>query len=408
MSVLRTACLSLLAAEILAEGQLRGSVAQRSDEGPYLEVPDEADAENPKPEIAGWEKSLNATSLEASASYWGNGFCTAHHVGYWCQGFTRVRCCRNHWGFVHCGSSVYYRGCGWHGWGGGYHARPYNEVAQSESNAKQRDEGLYLEVPDEAEAENPKPEIEGWEKKSLNATSLEPSTSGWGAQFCTAHHVGYFCRGFTRVRCCRSTWGFRRCGSSVHYRGCGWHSYGYNEVTQGDSNAAQLPETAAVDEEDAGVFPDETTGYDEVGPFLAVPDESEAENPKPAIAGWDNSTSLQAAAFHSWGRAFCQVHHTGYFCDGVTRVRCCQQQGGFVKCGTTAHARSCGYRGGPVPVAGTGVGSPWVIHPGWVQSSFCRAHHVGLFCYQHSRVHCCNDHGHFVQCTTGVERSWRC
>merc|ERR1711862_634612 len=107
---------------------------------------------------------------------------------------------------------------------------------------------------------------------------------------------------------------------------------GYNEVTQGDSNAAQLPETAAVDEEDAGVFPDETTGYDEVGPFLAVPDESEAENPKPAIAGWDNSTSLQAAAFHSWGRSFCQVHHTGYFCDGVTRVRCCQQQGGFVKC----------------------------------------------------------------------------
>merc|ERR1712207_64702 len=162
----------------------------------------------------------------------------------------------------------------------------------------------------------------------------EPSTSGWGAQFCTAHHVGYFCRGFTRVRCCRSTWGFQRCGTSVHYRGCGWRGYGYNEV-QGDSNAAQLPETAAVDDEDAGVYPDETTGYDEVGPFLAVPDESEAENPKPAIAGWDNSTSLQAAAFHSWGR------------------------------------------------------------------SFCRAPHVGLFCYQHSRVHCCNDHGHFVQCTTG-------
>merc|ERR1712150_154551 len=54
------------------------------------------------------------------------------------------------------------------------------------------------------------------------------------------------------------------------------------------------------DGEDAGVYPDETTGYDEVGPFLAVPHESEAENPKPAIAGWDNSTSLQAAAFHSW------------------------------------------------------------------------------------------------------------
>merc|ERR1712154_540079 len=57
----------------------------------------------------------------------------------------------------------------------------------------------------------------------------------------------------------------------------------------------QLPEPAAA-EDDAGVYADETTGYDEVGPFLAVPDEKEAENPKPAIAGWDNSTSLQPAA----------------------------------------------------------------------------------------------------------------
>merc|ERR1712012_543669 len=142
MSVSRAACLSMLAAGILAEGQLRGSVAQRGDEGPYLEVPDEADAENPKPEIAGWEKSLNATSLEASASYWGAGFCRAHHVGYWCQGFT------------------HHRGCGWHGWGGGYHAGPYNEVAQGVSSAEQSDEAPYLEVPDEAEAESPKPEIE--------------------------------------------------------------------------------------------------------------------------------------------------------------------------------------------------------------------------------------------------------
>merc|ERR1712241_1548125 len=126
-------------------------------------------------------------------------------------------------------------------------------VAQGESH-----EGAYLEVPDEAEAENPRPEIEGWEK-SMNATSLQPSTSGWGNSFCTAHHVGYFCRGFTRVRCCRVHWGFARCGSFAHYRGCGWHGYGYNEV----------------------------------GPFLAVPDEKEAENPKPAITGWDNSTSLQ-------------------------------------------------------------------------------------------------------------------
>merc|ERR1712024_90070 len=137
---------------------------------------------------------------------------------------------------------------GWHGWGGGYHARPYNEVAHSESNAEQSDESAYLEVPDEAEAENPKPEIEGWEK-SMNATSLQPSSSGWGHSFCTAHHVGYFCRGFTRVRCCRRSWGFVRCGSFGHYRGCGWRGYGYDEVAQDESKAAQLPEPAAAEDD---------------------------------------------------------------------------------------------------------------------------------------------------------------
>lgn len=309
MSVLRVACFWVLAAETLAEGQLRGSVqdaatgnpAQQSEDG-YLEVPDEAEAENPRPEIEGWEASLNDTSLEPSASYWGNSFCNYHHVGFFCHGFTRVRCCRRTWGFAQCGSFVHHRGCGWNGgWGGGWH---YNEVAQAESTA-------------------------------------------------------------------------------------------------------QLPEPAAAEAEVAGVYPDETTGFDEPGPYLAVPDESEAENPKAAISGWDNDTSLQPAAFHTWGRSFCEVHHTGYFCDGFTRVRCCQQRLGFVKCGTTAQSRSCGYQGGAATGGSSSSGS-WVIHPGWRQSSFCRAHHTGFFCFQHSKVHCCSDHGHFVECTTSVERSWRC
>merc|ERR1712045_851262 len=151
--------------------------------------------------------------------------------------------------------------------------------------------------------------------ESLNSTSLEASASIWGNSFCTAHHVGWWCQGFTRVRCCRNNWGWVSCGRSVHYRGWRW----YGLVAQGESDASQLPEPTAA-EDDASVFPDETTGYDEVGPFLAVPDEKEAENPKPAIADWENSTSLQAATYHSWGRAFCQAHHTGYFCNGTTRV----------------------------------------------------------------------------------------
>merc|ERR1712045_186454 len=270
------------------------------------------------------------------------------------------------------------------------------------------DSGPYLEVPDEAEAENPKPEIQGWET-SMNSTSLEASASFWGNSFCTAHHVGFWCQGFTRVRCCRNDWGFVSCGRFVHHRACGWNGYGNGWNGNGYGYGQVGPFVAVADEKDADVYPDETTGYDEVGPFLAVPDEEEAENPKPVIAGWDNSTSLQAAAYHNWGSSFCQVHHTGYFCDGATRVRCCQQGWGYVKCGTTARARSCGYRGGAV-TGGSGAvaGGSWVIHPGWVQSSFCRSHHVGFFCYQHSRVRCCNDHGHFVQCTTAQEQSWRC
>merc|ERR1739845_126484 len=112
--------------------------------------------------------------------------------------------------------------------------------------------------------------------------------------------------------------------------GGGWH---YDEVAEGEGSAP-VPEVGAA-EEDAGVYPDETTGFDEVGPYLAVPDESEAENPKAAIAGWDNGTSLQAAAFHSWGRSFCEVHHTGYFCDQHSKVHCCADHGHFVECSTS-------------------------------------------------------------------------
>merc|ERR1712151_667883 len=161
--------------------------------------------------MEGW----NASSLLEPAAAWGGGFCQAHHVGFFCQGFTRVRCCRNTWGFVQCGSSVHYRGCGWHagGWHGGWHH--FNQIAENETQPQAAEE--YLEEPDEAEAERPKPAMEGW-----NASSLLEPAAAWGGGFCQAHHVGFFCLGRTRVRCCRKTWGFVQCGSSVHYRACGW------------------------------------------------------------------------------------------------------------------------------------------------------------------------------------------
>jgi len=155
----------------------------------------------------------------------------------------------------------------------------------------------------------------------------------------------------------------------------------------------------------ADTFPDVTTGLDVVGPYLEEPHEDEADSPRPATPDWENATSLQGAVSGTWGQDFCTVHHTGYFCDGTTRVRCCRQSWGYVKCGTTIQSSSCGWRGGGYP---SGGGRAWRIHPGWRPSSFCQAHHTGWFCFSHTKVHCCNDYGHFVDCTTGSQRSWRC
>lgn len=163
----------------------------------------------------------------------------------------------------------------------------------------------------------------------------------------------------------------------------------------------------AVADDLADTYPDVTTGFDIMGPYIEQPSEEEDRNPRPAIEGWDNETTLQAAfgaSWGSWGSSFCQTHHTGSFCDGSTQVRCCKNTWGWVKCGSTWHSRSCGWGGGSTfPSSGS-----WHIHPGWRVSSYCQSHHTGLFCYQHKTVHCCNDYGHFVDCSTYSESSRRC
>merc|ERR1712012_1391039 len=155
-----------------------------------------------------------------------------------------------------------------------------------------------------------------------------------------------------------------------------------------------------------GELPDETTGFDEPGPYVEVPSEEEAEQPRQVQEGWENATDLQAAAYNSWGRSFCETHHVGCFCDGQTRVRCCRNTWGFVKCGSTVHSRSCGWTGGDPWGPST---LPWrPSQPGWHETSFYRSHSVGFFCYQHHKVHCCNDRGHYVDCSTSQMTSWRC
>merc|ERR1712087_844974 len=197
----------------------------------------------------------------------------------------------------------------------------------------------------------------------------------------------------------------------------GWHAGGwraggwnFNQVTEQQSQEVSVEVPSA---ELADVFPDETTGFDSLGPFEEMPSSEQDANPVLAKQGWDNETGLQAAVFNTWGRSFCESHRVGTFCDQTTQVRCCRTSWGFEKCGTTVHSSRCGWHGGASGSSwGGGAsswgGSSWTIHPGWRQSSFCQSHHVGMFCYSHHKVHCCNDHGHFVECTTRQESSWRC
>merc|ERR1712032_156292 len=153
-------------------------------------------------------------------------------------------------------------------------------------------------------------------------------------------------------------------------------------------------ETVEPSAELADTFPDETTGFDSLGPFLEEPSPEQDANPALAKQGWDNATGLQAAVFNTWGRSFCESHHVGTFCDQTTQVRCCRTSWGFEKCGTTVHSSRCGWHGGASGGSSWGGGgasggsswggsswggSSWTIHPGWRQSSFCRSHHVGMF-----------------------------
>merc|ERR1712242_204987 len=91
-------------------------------------------------------------------------------------------------------------------------------------------------------------------------------------------------------------------------------------------------ETEVRSAELADVFPDETTGFDSMGPFLEEPTPEQDAHPAPAGKGWDNETGMQAAVFNTWGRSFCESHQVGSWCDQTTQVRCCRTSWGFVKC----------------------------------------------------------------------------
>merc|ERR1712190_75799 len=171
----------------------------------------------------------------------------------------------------------------------------------------------YLEEPSQDQEENPRVAMQGWDNES-SSLQAAGAVDYWGNSFCSSHHVGSWCSGFTQVRCCRASWGFVRCGSTVHSRRCGWHVAGWHAGgwRAGAWNFDQVDE--AEENQDADVFPDENTGFDDVGPFAEEPSQEQEESPEKAISGWDNETALKAAAgsSDSWGRSFCSAHRVGH------------------------------------------------------------------------------------------------
>jgi len=199
-----------------------------------------------------------------------------------------------------------------------------------------------------------------------------------------------------------------------------------------------LPPNASVE------MPDASGPLDHAGPYAEEPNEAEATKPKAAKAKVE------------YLEDFCNLHETGFWCKGSTRLRCCKlQDGEYAKCGSAVNSTFCGWEspvdsqsngtiistfsstlskfsstlskwwgpgpgrrrpGGGYPGGGGGGGYPgggggggWHIHPGWHVSSYCESHHVGQFCNQHRIVHCCSDYGHWVECDTQYHHnSWNC
>lgn len=156
-------------------------------------------------------------------------------------------------------------------------------------------EGPYDEVPNETEAEHPRPALEAWKN---NETDSELGASWWGGQssFCQSHHVGFFCQGTTRTRCCKRGRYYSQCGSTIHSTSCGWHGGG------------------------GGGYP----GYPSYHPGY----------PGGSHPGWH--AWMPPGGYNTW----CEHHHTGSFCSHHTRISCCKQGYHYVSCTTNTRSHS--------------------------------------------------------------------
>ena len=91
---------------------------------------------------------------------------------------------------------------------------------------------------------------------------------------------------------------------------------------------------------------------------------------------------------------FCNVHKTGFFCDGTTRIRCCKLEDGYAKCGSTANSGTCGAEKPDLSKLKS-LG----FYKTRQASSFCQKQpHVGTYCYKNRYVYCCKYGAGVVEC----------
>jgi len=243
-----------------------------STEGPYDEVPDEAEAAHPRNAsepaalIAGGEDS--------------EGFCNIHHAGFFCRDTTRVRCCRKKRRYKECGRVKHHSSCfhggnpGFHnpGYGPGYHpgynpsyhpgygqpgyGQPgYGQPGYGQSGHAQPGYGQpgyghpgygqpgYGQPgygqPGYGQSGHAQPGYgqpgyghpgygqPGYGQPGYGYPSADhhPGWHVWNPpggynHYCSIHHVGHFCDHHTRISCCKRGWVFTSCSTDVRS-----HSY---------------------------------------------------------------------------------------------------------------------------------------------------------------------------------------
>jgi len=242
--------------------------------------------------------------------------------------------------------------------------------------------GPYDEEPSREQAGPPQRATEGWE----NATSLEQAHT-WGESFCQAHKaVGDFCSGTSLVRCCLKGGIFVKCGTTRSSSRCGAAGLSQSGSAAGGDYFPGYGD---------GYHPGSSGGYGGGGyhPGFGAP------------GGYHGGSSYGGSGAYNAGG-----YHPGYGSSGGYGSGGGYGHGGGYGGGYSGGLGG-GYglgggRGGGYGGGGGGYGGS--AHPGWHQSSFCTSHHTGMFCFHHNKVHCCSDHGHYMECTTRTEISIHC